>query len=656
MSLILRKRSAFLLGMLLALVILAGCGSNFPATGTQQASLSSIPIGKGSDPEPGTDGKPQPTPEGHGESILTANNVTYVGSDNGQVYAFDALSGKLLWQHQESAIDLRGSIGSVIYATDARSDNGNSVYALNAANGDVLWRHPIVQVIDIVKVVDGGIYITTGNTANPAVVYALNAQTGAQVWQYAENGPEIVSVGNGRVYTTPMQQDGPDASNGPQLITALDASSGRVLWRLTTRNSDSIERGGIAEANGVAYLAATSGSVYAVQAASGQSLWYAHQSITGPIGMKAISAATPVISNGVVYTGSTTSVFAYRASDGKQFWQYRLTTQGGPPLSIQPLVDGGSVYFSTSLPGSLVALRASDGKQLWQHQGSEIEPDALALVNGLLINQIGNVTAYRTSDGSQVWEHNTDNGAGPPGPGAPVMTGSGVISIGEQNGTVRAFRLNDGAQLWQYRIQELPVQSPPVYSAFVTFTNSTSYDRAIQIIGNLGLKTFAMCRFDWSSAQSGKDFYTSGHTLTVMANPGSAPVWLDRLKAMPEVAQAQPEGAHSCPQYRPSGISVLPANQAGTYLQVSFSSGTAYTQAWESLNALGFRLANPCYEKERAQGHKPTWHPMGEEDSFGKTHTLVLATTQFNATTWHQQLQSVTGIGQVEVLSGAACS
>ena len=652
MTFVVCKRHVFLVSMILTLVILAGCGSNVPATGRQQAGFNALPVGRGSDPEPGTNGKPQPAPEGHQESLVTANTVTYAGSDNGQVYAFDSQSGRLLWHHQESGTFLHGSDGGQIYATDARSDNGNSIYALNTANGDVLWRHPITQIIDSVQVIAGSIYISTGNAADSAVVYALNARTGAQLWQYAENGPELLSVVNGRVYTTPMQQDMPGVSTGPQSVTVLDTSSGRVLWRLTTKNGESIERGGIAETNGIAYLATTSGSLYAVQDASGQLLWYAHQVVTDSPGMKAISAATPVISSGVVYTGSTSGVFAYRASDGRQIWQYHSPAQGGPPLSIQPLVDSNGVYFSTSVPNSmLVGLRASDGKVLWQHPGLAVEPDALALVNGLLINQIGGVTAWRTSDGSQVWAHSTDNGMGPPGPGSPEVIGNGAISIGEENGTVRAFRASDGTQLWHYNIQELPVQNPPVYSAFVTFTSSTSYDRAIQIVSDLGLKTFADCHYTWVP-QDGKTSYTARYTLTVSASVNSAPLWLERLKAMPEVAQVQPEGTHGCPMYRDTPIRRLSESQAGTYLQVSFSNSTTYTSAWQSLNALGFRLADPSYEKRRAQGNKPTWQPMGEERSFGQTHTLVLATTQFNATTWRQQLQSVAGVKQVNTLAG----
>src|SRR5260370_14497117 len=135
------RKSPFLLALaLLALLCVASCGSNFPAAGTSQHQYNSTPAGAGNDPEPGTDGKPKPTPEGHGESILAANGVTYVGSDNGQIYALEAQSGKIRWQHKLSAISLKALVGSVIYATDERSNTGNTIYALNASNGEIIWR------------------------------------------------------------------------------------------------------------------------------------------------------------------------------------------------------------------------------------------------------------------------------------------------------------------------------------------------------------------------------------------------------------------------------------------------------------------------------------------------------------------------------------
>ena len=161
--------------LLAFLVLLAGCGPNsLTATTTQQASLSNIPTGTGNDPEQGTNDKPKPLPEGHSESILVANNTTYVGSDNGQIYAFDEHSGKILWQRKQSANDLRAIVNNVIISLGGTND---TIYGLNAANGTVLWEHKSVD-IDHVQVANGIVYVDTGNSAFPAYIYAYQAQSG----------------------------------------------------------------------------------------------------------------------------------------------------------------------------------------------------------------------------------------------------------------------------------------------------------------------------------------------------------------------------------------------------------------------------------------------------------------------------------------------
>ena len=81
-------------------------------------------------------------------------------------------------------------------------------------------------------------------------------------------------------------------------------------------------------------------------------------------------------------------------------------------------------------------------------------------------------------------------------------------------------------------------------------------------------------------------------------------------------------------------------------MRVTFTSATSYATALDGMNALGFRLANPCYEQARAQGEKPTWGPMGESDAFTQSRALVLATTPYNAVTWANQLKGVSGVAQ----------
>ncbi len=647
------RTGKFLL-LLAFLALLAGCGTQSltDTQNTQHGTFSNIPTGKGNQPEQGTDGKPKPSPNGHWESILVTNGITYAGSDNGQVYAFDEHSGKILWQRKQGENSLRAIVDGIIVSTDQTGDN---VYGLDATNGALLWRHATPD-IDHVQTMNDIVYVDTGNAAYPAFIYAFQPRSGALLWQYAQ-GPDglgTVSVLNGRVYAAPLAEAG-DGSTRPQTITVLDAGSGRVLWRLAIPKGDGYARDGVVETNAVAYVGTNHGSVYALHAETGQLIWHSSQSASSFVDQDFIWI-TPVVSRGMVFAGSVEHLFAYRASDGKQLWQSSVRADGGPATGMQPFVDNGVVYVVSSFPfGKLLALRASNGALIWQKQQVSIDSRSLVLADGLLINLVGTVTAWRASDGSQVWQRTTDNTEGPPGPGRPVVVGEGTIYVGGDDGVLHAFQLSDGTQRWQFKILELPVQEPPVFSALVTFSKTTTYDQAIRIVSDLGLKTFADCRSEWVP-EDGKHYYASDRLFPVAATTNSAPLWLDRLKVTPGVTQAVAEGVHGCTLDAGGPIRRLSESQADTYLQVSFASGTAYLKAWESLNALGFRLADPCYEKARGQGNKPTWQPMGEEGSFAQTHTFILATTEFNATTWRQQLQSVTGIGKIQVLTGgAAC-
>jgi outer membrane protein assembly factor BamB len=641
--------------LLACLALLASCGTN-GLSGAPQSKFSNIPTGTGYQPEQGTDGKPHPLPNSHWESILVANGITYVGSDNGQLYAFDERSGRILWQRKQSANSLRAIVSGIIIST-SQQDADDSVYGLDANSGALLWQHKTPD-INQVQVVNGIVYVDTGNSAHAAYIYAFQPRSGTLLWQYAQGKDDLgsVSVINGRVYAAPLAETGNDVPE-PQTITVLDAASGRVLWHLAIPASDGFARDGVTEANSVTYIGTGHGSVYALQAATGQLLWHVSQSTSIP-GPQDITQVTPVVSGGIVFAGSPQHVFAYRAADGKQLWEYSVAINGGLEFGMQPIVAGGIVYFLTSMPRSmLVALRASDGTQLWQGQQIAIDPHSLVLANGLLVNLVGDLTAWRTGDGSQTWTRVTDNDVGPPGPGRPVLLSDGTIYLGGDDGVLHAYRLSDGSQLWQYKIPELAVREPPATSAAVTFSSKTSYDQAIQIVSDLGLKTFVLCASRWAPVDD-RDYYTPNHILAVQAEPNSAPLWLNRLQATPGVTQAQAyQGVYfGCRgEINPDSPLRLSESQAGSYLRVSFAGGSGYLKAWESLNALGFRLADPCYEKARAQGHKPAWQPMGEESGFAQTHTLTLATTVFNATSWRQQLQSVPGLSAIQPLPGAGC-
>jgi outer membrane protein assembly factor BamB len=404
-------------------------------------------------------------------------------------------------------------------------------------------------------------------------------------------------------------------------------------------------------ANGLVYFATSQDNIYALPTDTGSIVWHAVQS-SRP-GMPP-NAPTPVLANGLLYVASNQGLFAYNASNGRLVWQYKEPFSGGP-IVVPPTIVNGVVYFG-SVRQTIVALRASDGKMIWSHSGQGDTFRPLAVVNGMVINYTGPVYALRASDGFLLWQQNlTPSGIGSDAAG-PETTSDGVVLIGGDNGVVQAVRVSDGKLLWHYAIQELPVQSPPVYSAYIFFTSSTSYQQALEIVTGFGLKTFADCQLGSWVTSDNKTLFATNHEMTVLAAVNSAPLWLERLKTTPGIQSVQPGGPHSCPLMRPgNGPAFLSTSQANTYVQVAFANTTQYVTALDAVNGLGFRLAAPCYEQSRAQGNKPIWHSMDQSSTFNQSHALVLATTGINAVTWQSQLSALKGVVKVTVPFKATC-
>ena len=226
-------------------------------------------------------------------------------------------------------------------------------------------------------------------------------------------------------------------------------------------------------------------------------------------------------------------------------WQYSWANPA--PFASQPVLADGVIYAG-SMGGQIVALRASDGTLLWQqHQQAGIEP--LVVSDGLVINDTGPVFALRASDGALVWQSAVSpSGEGTPA-GKPETVSAGTVYIGGDDGNVTALQASSGKSLWRYAIQELPVQSPPVYLAAVTFASTVSYQQALQIVTNLGLKTFVECHPTWVAGDE-QDSFPESHMLAVAATVNSAPLWMGRLKQTPGVTDAQSiDGPHSCPLF-----------------------------------------------------------------------------------------------------------
>ncbi|MDQ6662518.1 MAG: PQQ-binding-like beta-propeller repeat protein, partial [Chloroflexota bacterium] len=524
---------------------------------------------------------------------------------------------------------------------------------VNASNGAPLWHYQAAKYVSQVQVADGVVYTNTAAEGNSAALSALRATDGSQLWRYtlATGSPALLGISDGTVYA--IQGIGDIGSpNYAQSIYALRASDAHVLWHTPIARTDGLVSRSMAEANGIVYISTIHGTIYALHADTGVQLWHVAQTSSngrdfGP------GINVPMLENGLVYVGNSQGVSAFRASDGVRVWQYKDNIEN--PFGALPTVSNGVVYFGNS-HGFIVALRATDGTQLWQRSEGGGFSRLLSVTDGLVINDAGPVYALRASDGAQLWQRPIQGSGEGSDAGLPEVVGEGIVFIGGDDGSVQALQASDGKILWRYMIKEKAVPTEPVYSASVTFANSVSYQQALEIVTNLGLELASMCPISLSIAEATRKAFPTYHYMTVAATVNSAPLWLDRLAATPGIEQAQPIGAHSCPNMNADTLpKSLPSNQINTFVRVTFADAVQYATALDATIALGFRLPDPCYEQVRAQDMKPMWHPMAQVDSFGKTHTLLLATTFLNAINWQNQLKAVTGVVKLEAPYKASC-
>jgi outer membrane protein assembly factor BamB len=197
-------------------------------------------------------------------SPAVANGIVYVGSDDGNVYALDALTGAKIWNYTTS-IQPISTWGNQVTSSPAVSDGivyvgsvGGNVYALNASTGAKIWNY----YTNPIRLYGGGYFY--GVQASPAVangvvyvgtvdgnMYALNASTGRQIWE----------VNTFRVLSSAAITDGVVYVAGYAYVYALNTTTGSQIWNFTTQNQINSSP---AIVNGVVYIGSQDGNFYAI--------------------------------------------------------------------------------------------------------------------------------------------------------------------------------------------------------------------------------------------------------------------------------------------------------------------------------------------------------------------------------------------------------
>jgi outer membrane protein assembly factor BamB len=365
--------------------------------------------------------------------------------------------------------------GGVVYIQDLDCN----VYALSLATGKLLWSD-MVNTPEVsgpgpngVAVADGRVY---GDT--PYTVFALSAATGKVIWtdssllNKGQGSFEIQpQVSDGRVYLASAYGSGP----GGGVLFALDASTGKVIWRFNTLLSGDKGVQAVGLGSGGAWETPLAGTDGSVTFGIGNPYQTAESAMTRP--------------SAQLYTDSDLNL---DAATGKLRWYY----QGVPndymdhdmqASPISAVVNGVPAVIGSGKMGIVYAMNASTGALLWktpvgEHNG--IDNDGLLLLEHkitlkapytILPGSLGGVLSnMAVSDGS-VYVATIDLAI----KATSLNEVVGVTAASAPAGEVEALSLATGEVEWDIKVPYLPLGAVTVSNDLV-FT--TLYDGVLLAI------------------------------------------------------------------------------------------------------------------------------------------------------------------------------
>jgi alcohol dehydrogenase (cytochrome c) len=354
----------------------------------------------------------------------------------------------------------------VVYLQDLDSN----VYALALTTGKLQWEYQCNQPEQSgpgpngVAVVDGKVY-----GLSPTAAFALNATTGRTIWLKSN----LLSTGqgtfgiqpqaaNGRLYLASQYGSGPSGG----VLLALDASTGRVLWKFNTV---------LGAHPGVQSLGVGSGGAWETPLVSSDG------SVTYGIGNPYQSPASAISHpSAQLYTDSDVNL---DAATGRLRWYY----QGVPndfkdydmqasPISAR--INGVPIVIGGGKMGYVYEMDAKTGKLIWktpvgEHNGHDKDSlqalahhSTLKVPFTILPGSLGGVETNMALAGNSVYVVTVDLPLTYTSMSEPVPT----KAAGPATGEVEALSLATGRVEWDTKMPQLPLGAATVSNDLVFTT------------------------------------------------------------------------------------------------------------------------------------------------------------------------------------------
>jgi outer membrane protein assembly factor BamB len=407
--------------LLLALLVLAGCGSGGSDSGGSTTGASTEAAGSTASSTPThVRGKESPTsPLVEEASVTPANpSVARSGSRVGQ----EPELTKEEERAERKPSELRDETPTASWPFFGRLPQRTHYLGGPIADLDppfkVLWHINTHALIEFPPAIAGGVAYLVNKYGN---VYAVRLADKKILW---------TRIVRKRLHGAPIDVTGPAYSGGQVFVAeiggaliALDAKTGKVDWK---RNLNAHLESSPLVVGKTLYIGTDSSQVLAIDTSDGHKIWEYKAG--------ASIKASPSFHEGRIYVGNYQSgMLALNAKTGKFVWQTNTSTEapgGKGGFYSSPAIAFGHVFAARD-DGVVFAFDHGSGKIAWSFPtgGAVYGSPAVAKVPGTpptvyIGSEDGRLFALAAKDGKERWHQDV----GGPIPGTASVIGNTVFS------------------------------------------------------------------------------------------------------------------------------------------------------------------------------------------------------------------------------------
>lgn len=284
----------------------------------------------------------------------------YVGSYDTNLWAVNLETGEFVWKKATEGGIASSPVVDAVNKQVLFGSDDHGYYSVDHKSGRIHW-----SVVTGDKVRSSG-RISHGNAffgSDDGNIYAVLINNGREMWRYDTGAP---------IRTTPaVTNDRVIVGNEAGELLGLELNGARK-WAFRTKKA--ISSSPFVDLEGVCYIGAFDGFLYAIDASSGYSHWRFRTN--GPI------ISSPLVDGNIVYFGSGDGkLYAVNTQTSKEKWTFDTTK----PIVSSPTLHDGIVYFGGT-NGIVYALDGKTGKEVWHYAtGGPITSTPFVIDTTLLI-------------------------------------------------------------------------------------------------------------------------------------------------------------------------------------------------------------------------------------------------------------------------------